>query len=114
MNALRKTALGPTRSFSDVGSSPYQRRGADKPVSDRVVKNNPGHCQERFGLRCARQAHLVNARRITTWPAASTPWTWNTDLAMSRPIVVRPCAGLRFREGAAARLKGRVVHIWIP
>src|SRR5450759_2620801 len=24
---------------------------------------------------------------MTTWPAASTPWTWKTDLAMSKPIV---------------------------
>src|SRR5450759_1664432 len=28
---------------------------------------------------------------MTTWPSASTPWTWNTDLAMSRPIVVIAC-----------------------
>src|SRR5664280_2416726 len=28
---------------------------------------------------------------MTTWPAASTPWTWNTDLAISRPIVVIVC-----------------------
>src|SRR5262249_43656030 len=108
VNALRKTALSPTRSFSDVGSSPYQRRGADKPVSDRVVKNNPGHCQERFAVRqagapsqCPADHHL--ARSINA-----------VDLEQSRLIVVRPCAGLRLCEGAAARLKGRVVHIWIP
>src|ERR1035438_10160228 len=28
---------------------------------------------------------------MTTWPAASTPCTWKTDLAMSRPIVVIVC-----------------------
>jgi hypothetical protein len=28
---------------------------------------------------------------MTAWPAASTPWTWKTDLAMSRPIVVIVC-----------------------
>src|SRR6476660_9826271 len=28
---------------------------------------------------------------MTTWPAASTPCTWNTDLAMSRPTVVTTC-----------------------
>src|SRR5450759_2165816 len=28
---------------------------------------------------------------MTTWPSASTPWTWNTDLAMSRPIVLIAC-----------------------
>src|SRR5258705_2134411 len=28
---------------------------------------------------------------MTAWPAASTPWTWKTDLAISRPIVVIVC-----------------------
>src|SRR3954471_20600465 len=28
---------------------------------------------------------------MTTWPAASTPCTWKTDFAMSRPIVVIVC-----------------------
>ena len=28
---------------------------------------------------------------MTTWPPASTPWTWKTDLAMSKPIVVIVC-----------------------
>src|SRR5204863_1753280 len=28
---------------------------------------------------------------MTTWPSASTPWTWKTDFAMSRPIVVTVC-----------------------
>src|SRR5262249_3363893 len=28
---------------------------------------------------------------MITCPAASTPWTWKTDLAMSRPIVVTVC-----------------------
>src|SRR6187200_2952406 len=28
---------------------------------------------------------------MIAWPAASTPWTWKTDLAMSRPIVVTVC-----------------------
>jgi len=32
-----------------------------------------------------------NWRRISTWPPASTPWTWKTDLAMSKPIVVIVC-----------------------
>src|SRR4029077_20962421 len=32
-----------------------------------------------------------NWQRITTWPTASTPWTWKTDLAMSKPIVVIVC-----------------------
>src|SRR6185295_18345051 len=27
-------------------------------------------------------------RRTTTAPSASTPWTWNTDLARSTPIVI--------------------------
>src|SRR5580704_15327178 len=26
--------------------------------------------------------------RITTAPSTSTPWTWNTDFAISRPIVL--------------------------
>src|SRR5262245_25487903 len=30
---------------------------------------------------------------MTTWSAASTPCTWKTDLAMSRPIVVTVCIG---------------------
>src|ERR1700722_1635507 len=33
----------------------------------------------------------LNWRRIATWPAASTPCTWKTDLAMSKPIVVIVC-----------------------
>src|SRR6202051_2452136 len=32
-----------------------------------------------------------NWRRMTTWPAASTPCTWKTDLAISKPIVVTVC-----------------------
>jgi hypothetical protein len=32
-----------------------------------------------------------NWRRISTWPPASTPWIWKTDLAMSKPIVVIVC-----------------------
>src|SRR6202171_872754 len=30
----------------------------------------------------------VNFLRSTTFPVASTPWTWKTDLAISSPIVV--------------------------
>ena len=30
---------------------------------------------------------------MTAWPSASTPWTWKTDFAMSRPIVVTVCMG---------------------
>jgi hypothetical protein len=32
-----------------------------------------------------------NWRRITGWPAALTPCTWKTDLAISNPIVVTVC-----------------------
>src|SRR5271165_5258209 len=39
----------------------------------------------------ARTVRRFNCRRITTWPAAPTPWTWKTDFAMSRPIVVTVC-----------------------
>src|SRR5476649_2777217 len=28
---------------------------------------------------------------MTTWPSTSTPCTWKTDFAMSRPIVVITC-----------------------
>ena len=28
---------------------------------------------------------------LTTWPSTSTPCTWKTDFAMSRPIVVIAC-----------------------
>src|SRR5208282_212810 len=38
-----------------------------------------------------RTCRRFNCRRTTTWPAASTPCTWKTDLAMSRPIVVIDC-----------------------
>src|ERR1700752_4633225 len=30
---------------------------------------------------------------MTTWPAASTPCTWKTDFAISRPIVEIDCIG---------------------
>jgi hypothetical protein len=36
----------------------------------------------------ARTWRRFNWRRMTTSPAASTPCTWKTDLAMSNPIVV--------------------------
>src|SRR6476620_7291036 len=39
----------------------------------------------------ARTYRRFNWRRMTTWPAASTPCTCKTDLAMSRPIVVIVC-----------------------
>ncbi|MBR1233146.1 hypothetical protein JQ611_13985 [Bradyrhizobium sp. AUGA SZCCT0182] len=32
-------------------------------------------------------AALQLPARTNTWPAASTPCTWKTDLAMSKPIV---------------------------
>ena len=41
----------------------------------------------------ARTVRRFNWRRISTWSAASTPWTWKTDFAMSRPIVVTVCMG---------------------
>src|SRR6185437_348437 len=37
-----------------------------------------------------RKLRRFSCRR-TTPPAASTPWTWKTDFAMSRPIVVIVC-----------------------
>src|SRR5579859_6333570 len=39
----------------------------------------------------ASTCRRFNWRRITAWPPASTPWTWKTDLAMSRPIVATVC-----------------------
>src|ERR1039458_6799489 len=39
----------------------------------------------------AKTYRRFNCRRVTTCPCASTPWTWKTDLAMSRPIVVIVC-----------------------
>src|SRR4029077_19781886 len=39
---------------------------------------------EKNGSICDRRSDL----RTTTWPLASTPWTWKTLLAKSRPIVV--------------------------
>ena len=45
--------------------------------------------------------------RIITLPFASMPWTWNTDLAISRPIVVTACRSLAAvieeRHGARRR-----------
>src|SRR5271154_1747120 len=45
----------------------------------------------RHGGRASKNLS-TSARRsfflAVTWPAASTPWTWNTDLARSIPIVV--------------------------
>ena len=52
----------------------------------------------------ARTVRRFNWRRMSTWPAASTPCTWKTDLAMTRPIVVIDCMGrsvraVRWRHG---------------
>src|SRR5476649_2952602 len=38
-----------------------------------------------------RTYRRFNCRRMTTWPSTSTPCTWKTDFAMSRPIVVITC-----------------------
>src|SRR5580704_17750988 len=40
------------------------------------LAKNPSICDRRSDLR------------TITWPVASTPWTWKTFLAKSRPIVV--------------------------
>ena len=37
--------------------------------------------------------YVSSLRRVTTCPASSTAWTWKTDLAMSRPIMVMLIAG---------------------
>src|ERR1017187_5072869 len=39
----------------------------------------------------AKTYRRFNCRRVTTCPCASMPWTWNSDLAISRPIVVIVC-----------------------
>src|SRR6187401_2226858 len=47
-------------------------------------------------------------RRITAFPAASTPWTWNTDFAVSRPIMLMLIAGGLFLVVLRQRI--RAVH----
>src|SRR5204863_6898010 len=42
-------------------------------------------------LELARPMMRRGASLMTTWPSASTPWTWETDFAMSRLIVVTVC-----------------------
>jgi transcriptional regulator with XRE-family HTH domain len=39
----------------------------------------------------ASRLQQITCRRTMTLPCASIPWTWNTDLAISRPIVVIDC-----------------------
>ena len=39
----------------------------------------------------AKTYRRFNCRRMATCPCASMPWTWNSDLAISRPIVVIVC-----------------------
>src|SRR5450759_3179883 len=39
----------------------------------------------------AKTYRRFNCRRMITLSSASMPWTWNTDLAISRPIVVIAC-----------------------
>src|SRR5438046_2159198 len=36
---------------------------------------------------------------MITLPSASTPWTWKTDFAMSRPIVVTACMAQSSESG---------------
>ena len=50
----------------------------------------------------ARTARRFNWRRMSTWPAASTPWTWKIDFAMSRPIVVTACMSVDAEAQALA------------
>ena len=68
-------------------------------------------------LKERQDGRRFNWRRMTTWPAASTPWTWKTDLAMSRPIVVTVCMdsssdrGIRNNpHSMALRAGGGAVH----
>ena len=42
-------------------------------------------------------------RLSSTFPASFTPWSWKTDLAVSRPIMLQQTAGrLGHPEGGAA------------
>src|SRR3954470_18656927 len=57
-----------------------------------------------------------NWRRMTTWPAASTPCTWKTDFAMSRPIVVIVCMDAPPNRGSlnSAHIHGTHVPVEEP
>src|SRR5664279_4130036 len=66
-----------------------------------VGKHLQRHLSRHFGQRLHQKVrrphpHLQRAKRMldrlaVTWPPASTPWTWKTDLAMSKPMVVIVC-----------------------
>src|SRR4051812_21219288 len=53
---------------------------------------------------------------MTTWPAASTPCTWKTDFAMSRPIVVIVCMDAPPNRGSlnSAHIHGTHVPVEEP
>src|SRR5436189_2863796 len=53
---------------------------------------------------------------MTTCPAASTPCTWKTDFAMSRPIVVIVCMDAPLNRGSlnSAHIHGTHVPVEEP
>lgn len=64
-------------------------------------------------LKKLQQRARVSFCRMTTPPSASTPCTWNTDFAMSKPIVATcPMALLQLcrRPNAAGGLESRPQH----
>src|SRR4051812_25441936 len=59
---------------------------------------------------------LLRSLRLTSVaPASSTAWTWNTDFAVSRPIMAMLIAGGSFSAGPHDRHRQGAVHpILVP
>src|SRR4051794_30168641 len=54
---------------------------------------------------------LLRSLRLTSVaPASSTAWTWNTDFAVSRPIMAMLIAGDSFSAGPHDRHRQGAVH----
>ena len=84
---LRRASRRPAASAARYGRLPGA--GATNDATLRRLQ-----CQRRTVAASEKNASTYRRliwRRISTFPAASTPWTWNTDFAMSRPIVLTIC-----------------------
>jgi len=69
-------------SFTSCPSAVSSRAQWCEEAQASMPTKQPG-CFAKNGKSCER----LICRRTMTSPAASTPWTWNTDLARSRPTV---------------------------
>ena len=54
-------------------------------------------------LKNGIRSFLESLRLITAFPASFTAWTWKTDLAVSRPIMVMLIAGGSFVQVLTTR-----------